>query len=211
MKDNDSVKLRYPHKLPIDKYNGLTYLLLRYVTVPAIDFFRNIGMTPNQLTLISFIAGLLSIYYLYYFNILWYGVFLSIAVIFDYFDGAMARKYSMQTQFGDKFDHYTDMITYIGIFVVLMIKYKLYRYPLILIFGILYFLIVTIELGCTEVYINDSTVNKSIKPSIFMEPLKKLCPNIKIMDHISLVDHGSSTIVMIIMPLLCLMYSKHNK
>ena len=65
-------------------------------------------MTPNKLTGISGIFGLLSIYYVYKFNYISGSLLYSISYIFDCFDGNFARKYNMVTNFGDWFDHIKD-------------------------------------------------------------------------------------------------------
>jgi phosphatidylglycerophosphate synthase len=87
-----------------------------------VDTFYNVGFTPNMITTIGNIFAFLSIKKLYY-NDLW-GSFLFgiIRQIFDCMDGQMARKYKMFSKFGDRYDHFSDLVYSFSILYVAYTK-----------------------------------------------------------------------------------------
>lgn len=116
-------------------------------------YFNKFNTTPNDLTTISLITGILSVFYL--FNDLYIVsiIYLFISYFFDIMDGNYARKYKMETDFGDMYDHIKDII--INIFIIGLIIYKTYKIDLklmkkyILIIIIINFLM-NFHLGCQE-------------------------------------------------------------
>jgi CDP-diacylglycerol--glycerol-3-phosphate 3-phosphatidyltransferase len=85
-------------------------------------FFYKLGFSPNMITFIGLIIGLISAYFIYKNNILLALTFLWISYFLDALDGTVARKYNMQTELGGYFDHIRDVVVF-G-FVCLLIVYK---------------------------------------------------------------------------------------
>ena len=80
--------------------------------------FYNLNYTPNKITTLNIISLLIAIYFLLNHNYILGSIFYLLGYFFDVLDGFYARKYKMETSFGDKYDHYTDygfyiIITYI--------------------------------------------------------------------------------------------------
>ncbi len=96
---------------------------------PIIELLIKTGITPNGLTLIGFIITIASTAILIvgaemrmrvdYRYIMWFGIILLIAGVFDMLDGQLARKTNKITKFGALFDsvidRYSEMIMFFGI------------------------------------------------------------------------------------------------
>ena len=77
-------------------------------------YFKNLNFTPNTLTTISLITGLLSVYYYTQQNYIYSAILFYISYMFDCWDGYYARRYQMISKFGDKYDHIKDVV--VGLF-----------------------------------------------------------------------------------------------
>ena len=91
-------------------------------TYKFVDLISNENMEPNIITAINIIPSILSLYFLYNCNYFLFFIFLIVRLVLDCLDGHVARKYNKITPFGDKFDHYTDLIFYIILIVLLSLK-----------------------------------------------------------------------------------------
>ena len=102
-------------KLPTEYENPLDKLLFK-IASPLVDVCHSVGLTPNDVTAVSFAAGVFS---LHFFRQLHPGAAVacwSLNYLCDTIDGMFARRYDMETPFGDMFDHVTDVVTYAGVF-----------------------------------------------------------------------------------------------
>lgn len=118
-------KLKEKHDNQIDN--------LIYNVVEILDpVFYKLNFTPNIITTLSLITGLLSGYYLYKNNLICIPLFI-ISYILDCSDGYFARKYNMTSKFGDFYDHISDIIkTSIIIYLIYIRTKKKYKNKLIL-------------------------------------------------------------------------------
>jgi len=110
----DGRKIKKEFDGPIDNF------ILDYFIIPLDHIFYKLKFTPNIITTISLIFGLLSAYYLYnksYISI----ICLIIAYILDGSDGYFARKHNMVSKFGDYYDHISDYTKHLAIFYVMWI------------------------------------------------------------------------------------------
>ena len=122
------------------------YIIVEYIS----PFHHKIGLTPNILTTISLIIGIVSSYFIYK-KQFYLGSFLYlIAYIYDCLDGYNARKYDMVTKFGDYYDHLSDLFKSILYFYVLYKLNKKLFYKIIPI-SILFMILLIIHLACQEV------------------------------------------------------------
>jgi phosphatidylglycerophosphate synthase len=140
-------------------------------------YFKKLNMTANDITTLSLIFGLISIYYLYIDSYNYSALFYLISHLFDVMDGYYARKYKITSKFGDLYDHFKDII--VGILLYSLLIYKIYYhnsdyliYYLIII--IVSFINMNIYLGCQE---NISNKNKKINnhDENFLDFHKYLC------------------------------------
>ena len=89
-----------------------------------LELFYNLYLTPNSLTTISLIFGILSSYYFYKNDYNIAGILFVIAYYFDCADGKLARKYNMTSKIGDIYDHYSDYFKFGLLFVLMYMKSK---------------------------------------------------------------------------------------
>lgn len=132
---------------------------------------RKFNISPNQITTVGLIVGLLSFYcilkkhYVLAFALFWLSYYL------DCLDGYMARKYNMATTFGDFYDHFRDifiLFLIVGAIWVNLNDNEKIIFSLVLalsIFGMI------VHLGCQEQNSVTHEHNHSLRW------LKKLCPD----------------------------------
>lgn len=136
-------------------------------------FLKNTGHTPNMLTTYSFIFGLASIYFLYKDDIFNFGLCFIIGYMFDCWDGYMARKYNITSQFGDLYDHISDVTVGLSLAYVIYNKYKhKLTIPLVIVIGIMTYLMQK-HVGCYQKLYIES--NKKEKETI--DFVSDMCPN----------------------------------
>ena len=104
-----------PNKLTDRDENPVDRLLLK-LSMDSLPFWYRTGHTANTLTTYKCIFGLLAWYNLRMRRVLWFGGFAIISYFFDCADGQMARTYGMVSNFGDRYDHGTDIIL-IGLYL----------------------------------------------------------------------------------------------
>lgn len=75
--------------------------------LPIVKIISKTGITPNILTALSFISGLISIYFLFSSRLL-FAIFIILSVIFDILDGNLARYTKKKTKFGSYLDDTSD-------------------------------------------------------------------------------------------------------
>ncbi len=81
------------------------------------------NITPNQITVLGIITGLMASYYLYIDELHLSLLFITISSFFDNLDGHHARKYKLTSKFGDLLDHIGDIIKVCCLIYVLYVKY----------------------------------------------------------------------------------------
>lgn len=159
----------FPHKLhssvenPFDKE-------LRCCYDSICEFCYDNDFTPNHITTMSLICGVVCCYTLYkqikYAPAIFYFLF----YFFDCVDGYYARKYDMVTEFGDYYDHVKDMSINLTIIYILYLQR---RYEGILLF-VLLLLLSMVHLGCQENLFSYS--NPDFEHSATLSSCKMLCP-----------------------------------
>ena len=157
-------------KIPRELDNPVDNLCI-VISEQLSEIFHKFNFSPNQLTTISLLMGLLSLYMYIQGLYLISAVFFFIQYLFDCFDGYYARKYDMVTRFGDYYDHFKDVIIAILIIIPIIINYNSQNnykkcLPYVL---ILFFFGSVIHLGCQEVY-----YGKNQSETLYH--LKQFCP-----------------------------------
>jgi phosphatidylglycerophosphate synthase len=112
-------------------------------------YFYKLNFTPNGITTLSLITGLLSVFLIHIDYYILAGIMFFVSYFFDCMDGFYARKYQMVTKFGDLYDHIKDAIVFslTALFIYIKTYHKL---PLTIIIGI-FTLLAMIHLGCQEI------------------------------------------------------------
>lgn len=186
------------------------------IVEPLSVFFHNYDMTPNQITTLSLIAGLISIKCLYESircikcshlgYLAAFAAFFSVSYILDCVDGYYARKYKMTSEFGDKYDHFKDWFINIAVIVVLY-KYTTVGTTCTLIIIASLFLS-AVHMGCQEcLYDKDND-----KHGCTLSLLKGLCPTCDSPeDSLRYTRYaGMGSFVLIFIAVLCATVVKHR-
>jgi len=159
------------------KYSSPTDYLLYWIASKISPILHNLGFIPNDITNLSVLFFLVSMYFLYHNNIYLGIVFFSLNFFFDCLDGYMARKYNQVSVFGDWYDHITDFISIISITMIIICKLKSdYKYLLIFIGVILMYLLLK-YIGCQQTLLSYNNTYKSNSLS-FTTKLCKYEPHI---------------------------------
>ena len=138
-------------------------------------FFRQLHFTPNMITTLSNLFSLAAIYCVYRRNFIVAAVLWIIGFFFDCVDGYYARKYKMVSEFGDLYDHISDVVTYLLLWATLfVVDVKLFAlfFSLNVFLGIL----MSVHLGCQEMYYDkdDSAALDLSKQLCFAKNKKEL-------------------------------------
>jgi phosphatidylglycerophosphate synthase len=127
----DGKKIPDHLECPIDTF------ILDNIVIPVNPVFKSMGATPNILTGISGVFGLLAVYFVYKSNYAIGALMFLLSYIFDCFDGNFARTYNMVTPFGDWFDHVKDNVIIMLILVTVLFKKDLKTGTKLLSIGVL--------------------------------------------------------------------------
>ena len=138
--------------------NPIDNLLIKFNNLVN-PLYKKLNFTPNTLTFLSLIVTLMGYYKYYFCNCKVIGYY------FDCADGNYARKYNMVSEFGDLFDHVSDIIKFILLILLIVnlkikSKTKLYSILVILFFAFLNI----VHIGCQEkIYNKESKTLKLTK------------------------------------------------
>ncbi len=94
--------------------------LAKYVTAPVTAFFARTPVTPNALTVVSFVITLVAAVLIAQRHFIGGGLVVTFGSVFDMFDGALARATNRVTKFGAALDSTLDRLSEGVIFLALM-------------------------------------------------------------------------------------------
>jgi phosphatidylglycerophosphate synthase len=86
---------------------------------------EKLGLTPNMITTIGLIMGIVLIYSFYKKDYTTTAILIVLRQILDGLDGYIARTYNLQSEFGKKYDTYSD--NFFNIIIIILITIELYR------------------------------------------------------------------------------------
>ena len=160
-------KIERKYENPIDN------VLLDIIEAVSPTFYK-LGFNANGITTLSLIFGLLSIFFLYKGSIYLFMISYLISYFFDCMDGYFARRYKCVSKFGDYYDHIKDACVFIGIIIVVFLKYRcshitIFVSSILLVLG---FFLMNMHLGCQEKIYSKTKCDES--PSL--DKLKNICP-----------------------------------
>lgn len=146
------------------KYDNIVDNMFIDVASLLSPLFKKLGFSPNMITGINIYFSMLCIYHLYLQNYNYAVIYFLLSYFFDTFDGFYARKYNMETEFGNLLDHYTDYIFFIYLYYLLLFKIKFKNHNYIIIIIIFLTLTSFYHLACTEHYTTDNLkINGQLK------------------------------------------------
>ena len=167
----------------LDNFVDNIFINISEQLCPLFKYFK---FTPNMITGINIICSILCLYYLYIKEYKLGVLFLILVYLFDALDGFYARKYKMETYFGDLLDHYTDYIFYTGLFYLLLFKIPFKNNKNFIFILLILSIISTLHLSCTEHYnLASSNVNTQLSY------LKILCSNKKYIHYTKYFGPGT--------------------
>jgi phosphatidylglycerophosphate synthase len=156
------------NKIPQELDNPLDNFINNIVDT-QLDLYKKLGLTPNGITTISLILGLLTSYYAYNDKYILATITWILSYYFDCVDGKMARKFKMTSKFGDLYDHSSDILKHIILFYVLYKKLNkettTIKYIIIGILCIIFFLTIA-QLGCQEKLTRKITNKETESPTL---------------------------------------------
>lgn len=88
---------------PVD--NGIYYIIEKIA--PSV---YSIGFTPNMITTLGNVCTLMFVYFFIQKQFYLSALFFFLSYMFDCLDGYLARSYNMTTEFGDLYDHTSDLL-----------------------------------------------------------------------------------------------------
>ena len=191
-------KINPKYENPIDNF------IVFELCEPISDYLYNKKITPNMITTVGFISSLLGSYSLYNYKIYHFIPLYLFSYFCDCLDGFMARKYSLETKFGDYYDHITDILQMVLILFILVYRYNAFNNTKIIIFTLILMIIYSITQGCQEILMGSNT-------SDIIGVTKKMCSN-KIKAQIEIIKlFGSGTIIFYILFLSYYLWLKKNQ
>ena len=110
-------KLADHYECPSDKY------LCKFID-NHLHIYYELGFTPNMVTSLSILVGLLTGYEILQGNYSAAAILWLISYYFDCVDGKLARRYNMVTQIGDLYDHIGDAFKYVVVIYSLFYSTK---------------------------------------------------------------------------------------
>jgi phosphatidylglycerophosphate synthase len=182
-------------KLPAHLENPVDDFIYKHFIENSHYYFRKCNLTPNMITTASLFFGLLGAYSFYLKKYVYSSVLFILAYILDCMDGYYARLYNMTTPFGDKFDHYSDILKILALLVAMYytdIK-KTVKVSIIL---ILFSALMTIHLGCQQHYYQEDDEEE------FLNQMKRVCKNKEWIHKTKYFGCGTFTFVLI----LCIIF-----
>jgi phosphatidylglycerophosphate synthase len=169
------------------------------IGIETLPMFKSLGFTPNGLTTVSLIFGLMSVYSLFYKSNMLFAVYYLISYFFDSIDGLMARKYNMVSKFGDMYDHIKDCFVFSLIIIVLLYKYPFNKNILLYSLIAISYILSLIHLDCQEKIYGKSN------ESSFLGMLGGLCTgkNTNLEKKTKITRYfgiGTATLILVIVP-----------
>jgi len=161
-------------KIPAEYDNPIDNIILDFVEIMN-PFYKELGFTPNILTTFSLIFAVLTLFFYVKRKYVLSSIFYLISYYFDCQDGNFARKYGMETAFGDLYDHLTDNIFNVSLTYLLLTNKKIsYNYKIAYVIIVSVLLVLAFyHLSCTEIYMDKNT--NYGKKQVLISLLKKFC------------------------------------
>jgi phosphatidylglycerophosphate synthase len=192
------------NKLP-NEYNDPIDTFILDFTKHLNPYFKKLYFTPNGITTISLIFGLITCFLYYKKKYMLASLFFILAYFFDCMDGQYARTYNMQSKFGALYDNLSDhFIAFILMFLFIFNKYISKKYKIII--GLIVFISyigTTYYFGCQEKYYSEKNKNNNNyveAPSL----LKNYCINTHDMKYIRYFGTGFFNLI------ICLIIFSHT-
>jgi phosphatidylglycerophosphate synthase len=107
------------NKLPTEQECPVDNLIMPFIDT-HLGAYKALGLTPNMVTTLGLICGLLSAYLISQRRLGAAALIFLLSYYFDCVDGKLARRYNMQTKFGDLYDHAADTTKLLAVMYALL-------------------------------------------------------------------------------------------
>lgn len=168
-------KIESNHENPIDD-------IFLHITEIISPFLYTTGHTPNIITTYSFISGLISLYFLYNGNSIYFALYYMLGYFFDCVDGYFARRYAMTSKYGDLYDHFTDIVVNGLVYFYIFNKVRDFKTLTSLKISLVIGLVVLSYLAFSHIGCQQKMLEKEVHDES-LDVLQKLCPD---KDHIKM-------------------------
>jgi phosphatidylglycerophosphate synthase len=137
-----------------------------------INIFRPLNYTPNMITTMSLFLGVVSVALFHFQYYILSALVFTTAYILDCADGNYARRYNMETSFGDYYDHISDLSKGLLLLIAIIVHPIPIKVKQMFIFFLIVFLSLSlVHLGCQESVYNPDKHDKFDS----LSSLKYLC------------------------------------
>lgn len=138
--------------------------------------FDRLQFTPNEITTLSLIFGLMAALFVCIHSFGLAAVAYIFAYILDCADGMFARTHDMATEFGDYYDHISDIVKNIAILVaILFLPINAFVKMAVMGIFVIITILVCVHMGCQENYMNENAT--TFNPNQSLQTLQNLCPD----------------------------------
>jgi phosphatidylglycerophosphate synthase len=194
-------------KIPAEAENPIDNLI--YVGVEAVaPLFHDFGWTPNMITTASNVAAAISVYCIYKRKFAVSAALFLLAYFFDCLDGYVARKYNMVTVFGDWYDHISDVLKVVFVFIALLqIDFKLFL--MVFLIYLCFIMLACVHLGHQELYYNAKSESGTLHALTFLCDVKDRNNKMEIMDKMQYTRYfgiGTKIMYVVVVLLVCEIY-----
>ena len=185
-------------KIKIFKYENPIDKILYYSIEVISDYFYLLKITPNIITFIGLISGLVSAYFLYEKKIIYSIILWIISYYLDLLDGYIARKYNQGSTFGGWFDHISDVIKILVYIYVLFLHKK---------FNLIYILILLTIIGITNTSCRTKFLKREQNKNDSLFLIQKLCPD---GNYVKYTRYWGEGCIALISPILVLYFYRNE-
>jgi phosphatidylglycerophosphate synthase len=188
-------KIKTGNKLPEHYDDPVDIFYKKYIDVIN-PHFKEAGMTPNMITTLSLLFGLLTCYLYYKSYYVSAGLSYIVSYFFDVMDGYFARTYDMGSVFGSYYDSISDNAVVLILLILfyknpnLQFKYKIIIFILLAVYGIG----TAYHMSCQEKYVKETNEKHVSEGLSFLDNIK--CVNFENMKYTRIFGTGVTTFVM---------------
>ena len=188
-------KIKTGNKLPEHYDDPVDIFYKKYIDVIN-PHFKEAGMTPNMITTLSLVFGLLTCYLYYKSYYVSAGLSYIVSYFFDVMDGYFARIYDMGSVFGSYYDSISDNAVVLILLILfyknpnLQFKYKIIIFMVLAVYGIG----TVYHMSCQEKYVKETNEKHVSEGLSFLDNIK--CVNFENMKYTRIFGTGVTTFVL---------------
>jgi phosphatidylglycerophosphate synthase len=193
-----STDIKTGNKLPDYYDDPVDIFYKKYIDIIN-PHFKEAGMTPNMITTISFVFGLLACYLYYKSYYISAALSYIVSYFFDTMDGYFARIYDMGSVFGSYYDSVSDNVVALLLLFLFYKNLKIsvhVKLTIILVLAIYGFGTVY-QMSCQEKYVKKTNEKHVSKGLAFLDKVK--CSDFENMRYTRFFGSGVSTLVIAIL------------